>query len=62
VEGGPKGRMRVLRKRGKMDNKMTLELTFEQMVQFMNFIREDVIVNVTIDEEGGDKDDRREEV
>lgn len=54
--------MRVLRKRGKMDNKMTLELTFEQMVQFMNFIREDVIVNVTIDEEGGDKDDRREEV
>ena len=62
MEGGPKGRMRVLRKRGKMDNKMTLELTFEQMVQFMNFIREDVIVNVTIDEEGGDKDDRREEV
>ena len=41
---------------------LTLELTIEEMITFLNFIREDVIVNVTFEEKGGDKDDRREEV
>ena len=41
---------------------LTLELTIEEMITFLNFIREDVIVNVTFEEKGGDPDGRREEI
>ena len=39
-----------------------LELTVNEMVTLLKYLREDVIVNVTFEEKGGDKDDRREEV
>ena len=39
-----------------------LELTVNEMVTLLKYLREDVIVNVTIDEEGGDPDGRREEL
>ena len=41
---------------------LTLELTIEEMITFLNFIREDVIVNVTFEEKGGDPDDGRKEI
>ena len=34
----------------------TLELTIEEMVTFLNSMRENVIVNVTLEKEGGDPD------
>ena len=39
-----------------------LELTIEEMPAFLMCLRDDVIVNVTIDENGEDGDDRREEI
>lgn len=46
-----------------MENeKHIMELTEEEMVQFLNCLGEDTIVNVTIEEKGGDTDGRREAV
>ncbi len=46
-----------------MDKKeIILELTMDQMVEFINHLREDVIVKVTFEEKGGDGDDRRKTV
>ncbi len=39
-----------------------LELTVNEMVTLLKYLREDVIVNVTFEEKGGDPDARREEV
>ncbi len=39
-----------------------LELTLEELTQFLNNLREDVIVTIIFDTEGGDNDDGRKEV
>ena len=43
-----------------MEEVTVLEMSLEELVQFLNYLREDVMVNVTI--EGGDADERREEI
>ena len=46
-----------------MDKKeIMLELNMDQMVEFVNHLREDVIVKVTFEENGGDEDDGRKTV
>lgn len=41
-----------------MEEITVLEMNMEELVQFLNFIREDVIVNVDIEEERGDENGR----
>ena len=43
---------------GHMEEITVLEMNMEELVQFLNFIREDVIVNVDIEEERGDENGR----
>ena len=42
-----------------MDEKI-LELTPRELVQFLNYVRDDAIINVTFETEGGDTDAGRE--
>ena len=42
-----------------MENKLTFELTVNEMVQFLKYLNDRVIVNVTL-EEGGEDDDGTE--
>ena len=43
-------------------DRVIMELTAEELVVFLNCLREGVTVNITVEEEGGDPDDRREEI
>lgn len=43
-----------------MDKNNTLELTPAEMVQFLNYVRDDAIINVAFETEGGDTDAGRE--
>ena len=46
-----------------MEEITVLEMNVQEMVQFLKYLRDDVIVNVILDEKrGGEEDDRREEV
>ena len=46
-----------------MEEVTVLELNVPEMIQFLRYLRGDVVVNVILDEkEGGDEDGRREEV
>ncbi len=42
-----------------MENNLTFELTVNEMVQFLKYLNDRVIVNVTL-EEGGEDDDGTE--
>ncbi len=42
-----------------MENNLTFELTVNEMVQFLKYLNDRVIVNVTL-EEGGEEDDGTE--
>lgn len=39
-----------------MENKLTFELTVNEMVQFLKYLNDRVIVNVTLEEGGEDND------
>lgn len=45
-----------------MENNQILELTAPEMVQFLKYMRDNVIVNVILYEEGGDESDGGEEI
>ena len=45
-----------------MEENTTIELTPEELIQFLNTIEETTIINVTIKEEGGDKYAGTEEI
>ena len=46
-----------------MDNSnLTIIMTVEEMLHFMKLLRDDVVVNVSFEENGGDEDDDGEAV
>ena len=51
------------RKDKNMDNSnLTIIMTVEEMLHFMKLLRDDVVVNVSFEENGGDEDDDGEAV
>ncbi len=45
-----------------MEGKNELELTVDEFVQLLNIIRDETVINVVFDKEGGDPDAGKEEV
>ena len=43
-----------------MEGKKELELTVDELVQLLNIVRDDTVINVAFDGEGGDTDDGEE--
>ncbi len=45
-----------------MEGKNELELTVDEFIQLLNIIRDDMVINMVFDKEGGDQDAGKEEV
>ena len=47
---------------GMEQSNLTIVMTVEEMLHFMKLLRDDVVVNVSFEENGGDEDDDGEAV